>query len=365
MNDEIYRRLAQVLDTLPNGFPSTETGVEIKLLKKIFTPDEAELFCDLTLTFETASEIAERTGRPLEGLEEKLTSMWRERGQIFGIDLGGVKVFKMIPWAVGIYEFQLDRMDREFAELCEEYNQVFAGQFFHTKPQLMRVIPVEEEVPDGKEILPFDRVSAIIEKGESFAVADCICRKERHLLGEGCDKPLEACLAIAPVPGIFDEYHWGRPITREEALNVLRTSEEAGLVHQAFNVEEGQFFICNCCGCCCGVLRAINELEITDGSYSNYYAEIDPEFCTSCGICADERCQVNAIEEGDDTYTVIREKCIGCGLCVSTCPTDAIKLVQKAPEEQIHPPKDEKEWFKERGRIRGVDFSAYEHPTKR
>lgn len=359
MSDEVYHKLAKVLDTLPNGFPSTESGIEIKLLKKIFTPEEADLFCDLRLTLETPEQIADRTGRPLEGLEEMLTAMWRERGQIFGIDFGDVKVFKMIPWAVGIYEFQLNRMDREFAELNEEYAMVFGKQFFKHKPQLMQVIPIEKEIPNKQETLPYEQVSAIIENGESFAVAECICRKEQRLLGKGCDKPLEACMAIAPVPGVFDNYHWGRPISKEDAYEVLRISEEAGLVHQTFNVESGHFFICNCCGCCCGVLRAINELGITSATNSHFYAEINPDNCTACGICADERCQVNAIEEGEDTYQVIREKCIGCGLCVSTCPSEAIRLVRKQPEERIPPARDEQDWNEERGRQRGVDFSAY------
>ena len=57
--DDIYRRLAGVLDTLPNGFPATDNGVEIDLLKKIFTPEQADLFCDLRLEFETAAAVAE------------------------------------------------------------------------------------------------------------------------------------------------------------------------------------------------------------------------------------------------------------------------------------------------------------------
>jgi electron transport complex protein RnfB len=61
MNDKIYEKLANVLDTLPNGFPRTDSAVEIKLLKKIFTPEQAELFCDMRLTFETAEEVAKRT----------------------------------------------------------------------------------------------------------------------------------------------------------------------------------------------------------------------------------------------------------------------------------------------------------------
>ena len=63
MTDDAYHKLAKVLDTLPNGFPATKNGIEIKILKKIFTPEEADLFCDLRLTPETAEQIAERTGR--------------------------------------------------------------------------------------------------------------------------------------------------------------------------------------------------------------------------------------------------------------------------------------------------------------
>lgn len=358
MSEDVYRRLVKVLDTLPNGFPTTESGVEFKILKRIFEPDQAELFCDLRLSFETAEQIAKRTGRPLEGLEKKLTAMWK-RGQIMGVDFGNVKVFKMVPWAFGIYEFQLNHMDRELAELCEEYMKVFGQQFFENKPQLMQVVPIEKEIPNLQEALPYEKVSAIIENGQSFAVAECICKKEQGLLGNPCEKPLEVCMGIAPRPGIFENHDFGRPISKQEAYGVLDKAEEAGLVHMTYNVESGHFFICNCCGCCCGVLRAINELGIRDATNSHFYAEIDPDKCVACGTCADERCQVNAIEEGDDAYRVIRERCIGCGLCVTACPSEAIRLVHKPQEELVPPPKDEGAWFEERGRRRGVDFGAY------
>ena len=355
---KIYYKVAKILDTLPNGFPSTTNGIEIKLLKKVFNPQEAELFCDLKLTFETPEQIAERTGRPLEGLEEKLISMWKN-GQVFGVDFGETKVFKMMPWVFGIFEFQLDRMDQEFAELCEEYGRVFGPQFFKNKPQLMQVIPIEQEIPDNQEPMPYERISNLIEKGQSFAVAQCICKKEKKLLGKGCDYPQEVCLGIAPVAGIFDNYHWGRPISKQEAYDVLKTSEEAGLVHMTGNVSEGHFFICNCCGCCCGVLQGLKMLGKADGANSHYYARINPEECIACGVCADERCQMEAIIEEDDYYSIITERCIGCGLCLTTCPQEAIQLIQKSDQEWTPPPKDEKQWFEERGRQRGVDFSDY------
>ncbi|MFO7560646.1 MAG: 4Fe-4S binding protein [Desulfobacterales bacterium] len=359
MNDAIYQKLAKTLDTLPNGFPSTESGVEFTLLKKLFSEEAAEIFCDLRLTFENPDEIAARTGRDPGDLSSKLESMW-ERGLIFGIDFGTVKIYKMIPWVFGIYEFQLKHMDREFAELCEEYNPVFGEQFFNGRPQLMQVVPIEEELRNDQESLPYERVSAIIDAGQSFAVNECICKKEKRLLDEGCDKPSEVCLAIAPVPGVFDNFPMGgRVITKEEAYEILKISEEAGLVHLTSNVQSGHFYICNCCGCCCGVLRSINDLGLQNTINSSFYAEIDEALCESCGICAEERCQIEAIMETDDSYQVDRDKCIGCGLCVTTCPVEAIQLVRKKPEERVLPPLDENDWFDQRGKQRGVDFSRY------
>ena len=182
MSDEIYHKLATVLDTLPNGFPATESGVEIKILKKIFRPEDVELFCDLRLSFETTQQISDRTGRPLEGLEEHLTVM-RERGQIMGVDVGGVKLFKMVPWAFGIYEFQLPHLDREMAEMCEGYMEVYGKQFFKNQPQLMQVVPVEKEIPNKQQALAYEHVSNIIENSQSFTVFDCICKKEKKTVG--------------------------------------------------------------------------------------------------------------------------------------------------------------------------------------
>jgi len=360
INENIYKKLAQVLDTLPNGFPSTENGVELKLLQKIFTPDEAELFCDLRLTFETPEQISERTGRPQEGLGDKLDIMWN-KGQVFGVDFGEVKVYKMIPWVFGIFEFQLNRMDREFAELSEAYFPVFSKAFFRNGPQLMQVMPIEKEIQNNQFAMPYEQVSTIIENGQSFAVNDCICKKEKALLDQRCDKPIEVCMAIAPIPNFFenDNFWGGRVITKDEAYKLLQSAEEAGLVHMTSNVQSGQFYICNCCGCCCGILRSINDLGINNVIHSNYYAVIDPDLCISCGVCADDRCQVNAIEEADDAYAVIKEKCIGCALCLTTCPEEAIRFERKPESECIEPSVDENEWFEKRAKARGVDYSQY------
>jgi len=190
-------------------------------------------------------------------------------------------------------------------------------------------------------------------------VNDCICKKKQGLLGNPCTKPLEVCLAMDPKPGRFESNTWGGKIlTKEEAYKVLRDAEEVGLVHLTTNVEKGQWFICNCCGCCCGILRTVN-MGFPQIVNSHYYAEIDPEKCGACGMCADERCQVKAIKKGEDFCTVVRERCIGCGLCATTCPEEAIRLMHKEPQDLIYPPKDEDAWLEERARQRRVDYTAY------
>ncbi|MBU2550982.1 MAG: 4Fe-4S binding protein [Proteobacteria bacterium] len=358
MADEVYYRLAKVLDSLPQGFPATDSGLEIRLLKKIFTEDEADLFCDLRLTLETAEEISKRTGRPLEGLDDRLVSMWH-RGEVWGQAVDGVRRFRMMPWIVGIYEFQIDRMDREFCEMTEEYSMHFGAAAVGFGPSIMQVVPVERHVPTGQQALPYDQVSTLIENGQAWCINDCICKKEKGLMDNPCEKPIAVCLAIGDQAGVFDESPWGRAITKEEAFQVLERAEEAGLVHLTGNVETGHNFICNCCGCCCGVLGAIKNFGLTDITNSRHYAEIDPDLCTACGTCADERCQVAAIEEAGEVYRVLTEKCIGCGLCVTTCPAEAIALIRKPEDRIVIPPRDEVAWNDERARQRGLDYSAY------
>ncbi len=359
MSVDTYRKLANVLDTLPNGFPATENGLEIKLLKKIFTPEEADLFCDLRLGMETPVQIAERTGRPLDGLDELLTRMWREKGQIQGAELGPTRVFQMIPWVIGIWEFQVGRMDEEFARLSQQYYEQFGPQFFSKGPALMRTIPVGEALIPVQQAMPYDRVSTILEQAESFAVNDCVCKKEERILGHECDYPLEVCLSVAPIPGLFDKHPWGRPITKQEAYEVIEKAEQAGLVHMVSNVENGHGFICNCCGCCCAVLKGINKLGLKGVVNADYYSQIDAENCSMCGLCGESVCQVNAISEGEGTFQVDRSLCIGCGVCLDSCAYEAIALQPKLAEELITSPRDGAAWMDQRSEQRGVDYSSY------
>lgn len=358
MDNDIYARLAETLDSLPNGFPRSQSGIELQLLSKIFAPDEAELFCDLRLAKESVDEIAQRSGRPLGGLAEKLDAMWW-KGQIERHQRDGRVLYNLVPWILGIYEYQLRAMDEEMARLHVKYIKSVGPYFLAKKPQIMQVVPIEREVSPANEALPFAQVSAILDKSRSFAVNQCICKKQMRLIGKGCDKMQEVCMVLSETEGFFNHHPMGgRVITREEAGEIVRRAEENGLVHMTGNVRDGHVFLCNCCGCCCLQLIAA-RFGVKDTVNSHYYAVIDPSLCTNCGTCSDRRCQVAAIETADGVRKVIRDKCIGCGLCASTCPSGAISIVRKADADMTPPPEDEMDWYRRKAAEQGIDISRF------
>ncbi len=339
MNEEgtmsdIYEKVRERLDMFPQGFPKTVSGVELEILRRLFTPEEGEIMLALRPSAEPASQIAARVSRDAEEMGKQLYGM-SKKGLIMRIRTpDGQILYSLAPWIVGIWEFQLKNLDQEFAKLKERYaEEGMLPERRKTKISGMRTIPVEKEIIGAAEIEPYEKVSEILNVHTKFAVADCICRKERKLMGEGCDKLMEACMTFGPAADYYIENGLGREVNREEARGILLKAEEQGLVHCSSNQKGAKLFICNCCGCCCGVLQAVNKYNIpTAMTKSNYYAKVDPETCTGCESCLD-RCQVNAIQVQDGSAKIEKARCIGCGLCISTCPTECISIVHKEKDD--------------------------------
>ncbi|MFQ6102557.1 MAG: 4Fe-4S binding protein [Anaerolineae bacterium] len=357
MIEEIYRKLAQRLDAIPNGFPATESGAELRLLAKIFTPEEAALASVMRLTREPAADIAARLGvdadaayRTLKGMARKgLIRIKKGKGQL---------LFGLMPFAVGFYEEQLPRMDAELAALFEQYLQETGGAgIVRDTPAVHRVIPVGEAIPVDLEIFPYERATELLEKAQSWGVRDCICRVQQRLIGKGCDHPVENCLVFAPVEGAFDHSEVDRAITKEEALRILYEAEEAGLVHSTGNYRDGHNYICNCCTCCCGILRSVAEFGVPATAVrSDFHSVVDAEMCIGCGDCL-ERCQFGALSVPDGVCVVDYTRCVGCGLCATVCPTDAMHLERRPEGEVPPPPADIKEWMIQRAQERGISIS--------
>lgn len=331
----VYERLRERLDMFPQGFPKTESGVELEILQHLFAPDEAEITLHLKpFPPENVATIAERTGKDKSKLAQTLYEMSR-RGLIMRYKAPDDDLYYvLIPWVVGIWELQLNSLTQENIKLYEKYfEEGMVPSQRNRKIGGFRVIPVETEIEGGTEIQPYEKVSQIIESHTRFAVGDCICRKEARMLGKGCDKLLEACMSFGASADFYIENGIGREISKDEAKKILLKAEEDGLIHCSTNSEGNKAFICNCCGCCCKSLANVTKYgNLQAVVKSNYYAIKDQETCTDCGTCA-ERCQVSAIRYEDDHTVIEKQMCIGCGLCASTCPTGSITMARKPSQE--------------------------------
>ncbi len=354
-----YERLAKVLDTIPNGFPAVMDGSHLRVLEWIFTPEEAELASQLKLRGETLEEIADRLNIPKNNLEEQLSVMIA-KGQInsWMSTSTGCRKYALLPFAVGIYEEQVNRMDAEFAQHVEDYFKQAFRKVTAIEPVIFKVIPVNQSVKAELEIHPYEQAEYLLENAASWGVRECICKKQKGLIGEPCRYPTTVCLVFTrDVQHAFDHDELTKAITKNEALALLRDAEEAGLIHCSFNTKTSHNYICNCCTCCCGVLGGINTLDRPrEFVKTDFVMSVDAELCSGCGTCID-RCQFGALSLPEDVSVVDEQRCIGCGACAITCPENALSLVRKEIPEKPEPPENILDWMKQRAINRGVDPS--------
>jgi electron transport complex protein RnfB len=348
-DDQVYRDLQKWLERLPSGYSPTESGSDIRILKHWYTPEEAKLAMQLSMRLEPLKRIYNRvkkSGMSIEELEKLLDQMIykgtvivREEGYAerhycnAGFGMGGTA------------DFWVNRFTEDMFKDMLQY-AVESGLMDEPRPKelpLLRTIPVGKSIPllEKFQVSNYDKVNYIIENTSGpIAVTKCICRDLKDRIGEPCKVTdlRETCLMIGSdhaknhvAMGI------GRYISKEEALEILRKAQGAGLVIQPENSLRPDA-ICCCCGDCCVQLTAVKKLPRPADLYaSNYYAEVDPELCNACGKCV-EKCQMEAQTIVDNVATVNLDRCIGCGNCVTVCDTNACYLKQK--EKELLPPKD-------------------------
>jgi NAD-dependent dihydropyrimidine dehydrogenase PreA subunit/DNA-binding Lrp family transcriptional regulator len=331
--DSIYEKLAEHLDDMPGGFPSTESGVELRILRRLFTPEEAELTLKLTLLPEEPAHVAKRIHLPEEETARRLEEM-AKKGLIYRIQ-GKEGPPRYLAWqfAIGIWEFHVNSLDKGLVEDMAEYiPRLLNVETWKKAPQL-RTIPVGQSIPVEHKVMAYESAESLVRSHRRILVAPCICRREKKLAGEGCDKPEEACLVFGSGTDYYLRNGLGRMIDQEEALRILKEADKAGLVLSPNNAQKiGN--ICCCCGCCCGVLRTIKKHpEPAKIIASPFRLSVNVEMCDGCGICL-ERCQMEALRLDDEKVVADLNRCIGCGLCVSTCPTKSLSLVRKPSSEQ-------------------------------
>ena len=337
MSRDLYQQLRRHLDQYSVGFPATASGVEMDILRRLFAQDEAEMFLALSPRPVNAAAAAQSVGQDQAQAGELLERM-AHKGLVFRFERQGEIFYSSLPFVVGIYEYQVNYMDRGLAELMERYFEERFAQAIAQQTAPLRPIAVNRAVDTKTRVATYDNSRDMIQSQEQIAVARCICRMEKNLLDKGCDKPSEVCLAFGPHAAYCVDIGMSRWISREEARAIMDQCEEAGLVPMPTN-SQNPVGLCNCCGDCCGVLTSIKKHpRPAEAVLSNYYAVVAPELCVGCGICL-ERCQMEAIALGpEDTAQVDLYRCIGCGLCVTTCPEEALELAGKPTAVRQEPP---------------------------
>lgn len=351
-----YEKLTKVFNTIPNGFPTVEDGTHLRVLEWIYEPEEAELTSKLKLSGETVKKMSKRLKIPEKELTERLEIM-DSKGQIrVSTSSKGEKKYALLPFVIGVYEEQIHRMDPEFAELFEEYIQKSKGAIlFSKKPAIQRVVPVNRVIKTELVIHPYSQAEEMILNSKSWGVRPCICKIQQEMIGDPCKYPDRVCLVFSKRENKYEESLQTTPITKDEALKILKEAEEAGLVHTSMNVESGHSYICNCCTCCCGVLRSYVEWGQPHAFVkSDYVISIDVDSCIGCGKCVD-RCQFSALSIVDKKC-IANDNCVGCGVCALICPNDSLSLVDRNPKEIKKPPKNILSWMLKRAVRRGVNL---------
>jgi len=336
----VYDELVEHLNSMPIRAPKTPDLIEI--MKTIYTDEEAELAVKLPFLPMTLDGLVDRTGVEKDKLEGMLEGM-ADKGTAAVETLGGEKMYRLLPTVVGFSEtpFWAGKRTPKTEKLAKLWRNYARNAFQHevggaglSDTPMTRVIPMEESLSDPRKVADYERIADTV-KGSSYqAVAHCPCRLMKDYAGEGtCDHSNENCLHFGSMGQYMVEKGMAREITVDETLEILKRSNEEGLVHITGNSLGELQTICNCCADACVFLTGLLSLgEKNMFARSNYVSQVDPDTCVVCGTC-EERCPVDAISM-EDSAQVDTDKCIGCGVCYPSCSTESITLVPRPEEEQ-------------------------------
>jgi Pyruvate/2-oxoacid:ferredoxin oxidoreductase delta subunit len=346
---DVYRSLQKHLDKMPVGYPATKSGVEISLLKRIFTVEQAAIATHLDYKHKTVDQVFEKARADI-GSKADLKRVLDEtvsNGGIIRRRRDGREEYALLPLLLwGMYEHQLKRLNPAF---LSDFGQYMMGEFglelATSRLPKMRVVPIEESVEAKHRIATYDEMRHLIAlAGEQIAIQECLCRKVSDMQGKPCQatERREVCMSLGDLADLYVEEGWGRRISPDEALEMVRQNEEQGLVLMPGNEQEPNF-VCACCSDCCSMLSMMSNFpKPAEVVASNFYAQVDTELCRGCGTCA-ERCPLEAVGKTNGHSAVDLKRCIGCGLCVPTCPESAMHLVRK--DKEVIPPRTAEELY--------------------
>jgi NAD-dependent dihydropyrimidine dehydrogenase PreA subunit/DNA-binding transcriptional ArsR family regulator len=323
----VYEELREHLDKHATGAPSSPEIMEI--LSTLFTPEEAKVAAFTPFRPRPAALIAERAGVSEEEASERLEGL-ADKGLVYAREKDGQWGYALLPIMPGIFEFPYMKGVKDgtlvrLAELWDGYFSTHMKDMGEMPVPFARVVAIQEEVESEPRVLTYEKVYQLIDDAKVVGLSHCACRTAFA----NCDAPLEACMLFDDTCTYLVDRGFARYISKDEMKKLLREFDEMGLVHNVNNSQDRLQFICNCCPCCCGFLRAVVEFDAPGAlATSGFLARVDENLCTGCAVC-EERCPVGAIEVVNDLAVVDVKRCIGCALCATGCDTDAVEMARR------------------------------------
>ncbi|MBU4318438.1 MAG: 4Fe-4S binding protein [Proteobacteria bacterium] len=347
MDKAVYKELLEVMKSRGGAYSGADIPEFYAMVEEMFTPAEARVNNAMPKGPFTSVQMAEIMGMNQKECEEILEGM-ANRGLCRATNKEDSAYYVRAPFMPGILEFifmsgkATDR-EKKLAKLIHAYEKACdatAPVNNVTRYPTARVITVDRSINAKDTVHTFDQVQHYIGANDYIAVGTCYCRHTALLRGEDIHgMPANVCMQFGDSAQFAVERLGARKITREEAMEVLKQSEEAGLIHMSQNTADGVGFICNCDRWHCGVVsQALKSSKPALTMNSGFVPSFDPDECVACETCI-ERCPSEALAMGsDDVPEVNNDGCFGCAACATGCSSDAISMVHRP--DFIAPPKD-------------------------
>jgi len=349
----VYTQLVDRLNRFPQGAPPSDVLYEI--LKMLFSEKEAGLVALLPIkpfTTNKASRVWKMDMVSTQNILDQLAS----RGILVDIEQNGRSEYALPPPMAGFFEFSMMRLrddidQKVLAELFYQYLNVeedfIKDLFVNGETQLGRIFVHEPALSNENAlyVLDYERAGEVIKTASRRAIGVCYCRHKMMHLDRACDAPMDICMTFNTAGASLIKHGIAREIDVAEGLDLLQTAYEHNLVQFGSNARERVNFICNCCGCCCEALLAVQRFGILYPTFTtNFIPQVQNDECKGCAKCV-TACPVEAMTlvSANDPHNPKKKKaklneelCLGCGVCVRVCSTKSLRL-QSRPERVITP----------------------------
>jgi ferredoxin len=293
----------------------------LDVIDRIVTPIEQNALEHLPPVFQTEDvrkALREITGMETSAEDAENFVMEAYRRGVFSIEDEAKKLYKSGSFYGRLDVFAINE-NETYRSFPEDVRKALDGWYFSA--YLEWLDPDLSSRPTDDEVITLEEaLHGIDEDSRQIYLAPCDCRS----LSGACGEPVLTCLSYRNAPNTFAHRGLSKPVTKEEARQVVLMAHKAGLVHT-----RNRGGICNCCRDCCYLFRA--RMARNSGALwprAGKVIYIDSETCVSCGICAG-RCRFTALKLENGKLSLDSEKCVGCGICADACPAGALKLKER------------------------------------